>query len=918
MFSSLVLFLACQKSPDTDKPPVTDPIGTILKLTPSNNSPVYGENVVFTAQLSANEIGGRLPQGYISFKMDDTIVCDRVTITGDAVNEMSANCKLPIEAVVGSHIITAHYAGDEDAYAASSQSTVYNIQPLPTTVQLIADKPNPTYGESVFFTATVNLDTRSEIHNAKGTIQFKIDDKVIDTCDSKPLNDNQATCTTQLFLDVGKYPVIAIYNPENKNYAGSEKSIDGYLISLANTYVDITALPDNPKYGQSVLFTATVRTDTPDKNGDPLKGTIAFSLDGKSTDKTCDSVQLDEKKQSRCTFDILVDAGKHEIKADFTPDSQNYNKSFNSKNDYTVSTAKTTLDLQSSSSNPVYDQKIKITAKLDTEDGISEKAEPPLGTVNFNLDGKPIASCQSIVVNNQQAICDNFIVPGTDDATITAEYVPSDKHYQISNGYLYLKIRSQTCEIKSTTIDYNTMCTAENGCRISMTCDNSATTMSKVLNNSKASMTKPHQKDEPKIIFTVDSTKGDYIKSIDPNFPALLETKDHIGQNIPSSWYVIKQSDDDKQDKLTLNCAVENSNIVCSGFAPVGQNFTMKGTLSDDTGSAVSITLDDISVTPMPNSDSTQLCGQFGTTHQRIFDCSMRVKNYAGFGTGAGDNGFTPFTLGQSDPDQNWFLVSCPGTDNQECFWLSPVMTKDNPSLANDEFDSLGHPMIDYSKTDDGRNGRLLWSGVSKKSYDFFEANGKNPYKVPDAYYDFYPENSAIPIRKDYIYNPLSTSTPRILPDDGVSEIYSAVQNETSLCSPASVSGDITLLSGKAYEWQMPSYPMAFSLTGGGEYKSGEKTWCESENYPSPLMCNSHGFRAISKLPGFTEDGFFLSSIYGIKNQDHPDEYEIGPYTFLILGLDNKSDLGVIFPGSFVLDNNESVVLPIRCVSGKW
>lgn len=374
----------------------------------------------------------------------------------------------------------------------------------------------------------------------------------------------------------------------------------------------------------------------------------------------------------------------------------------------------------------------------------------------------------------------------------------------------------------------------------------------------------------------------------------------------------------------TLNCQVSNKRgqttcnlddnfndttgcfVTCTGFYPIATNFTLNGSIQRNgpfgpTRSPLTQTF--IVTLSSPNKGGTDAtCGYLAntpvTTYQRIFDCYAKVQKSAGFGNL--NQGSTPFiasdicTSGMQicDPDLNWFLVYSPTTNPDDRFWLSPVLKADNPVVGINQQMTIAPFRYFTESYDTFKAGwkmssiigqRLLWSGVSKNPYNFFQANGTSPYdlgKSNDAGYGYYSEesrgqiaiqniNSIIPDTPSlcdpisgtcaWFYNPDSTLHPR-LDSDYKTSYNSPLLNEYSICDRVKLPmiSDPILLSeivtfknnttGEVYEWQMPSYPMVMTLTGGDDY-------CDTTASTQLAVCNPDGFRAISEIPGFNFSG---------------------------------------------------------------
>lgn len=917
-----LLFFACQKTPDDGKHPVTNAIATVITFTESVDPIIYNEPTIIKGTVVPENQLGRLPNGYITFLINGKVICDKINVSGDSITTRAAECPIPSDTPAGEYTIVANYAGDETAYRPSTASKQITIQAEPTNLNITATANDAHYGETISFTANMTPDARGVNKSVSGNVEFFVDGKSTTSCQNIPVANNQATCQLPMFFDVGHHTISATYHPQDKNYLESKNSVENYSITAAETSIKIDGLSNNITYGQTLTVTATINGSVQNPSIPPV-GTVKFTLDNNQGIPKCDAVIVSKQKAS-CSFDVLTTPGKHTLHVLYNSGSPNYKDSDVSQ-DYQENKAIPTIQVTADPTKPNYGQNIDLAATLVLSN-LSKDAVSPSGNVNFVFNGAN-NFCQNVTVQNKIALCQNYPVTKFSN-TIIANFVSNDDYYANANNSL--NFTTQPCHVTTITIDYNQTCSFDSGCKFKFKCEN-AQIIPALLNQSKAGRTL-RSTDEDTLTFYIDTEKSDQYLQTKGELPALLEIKDHIGQNISPTWYIVKQSADDKQKKFTVSCAfTDDSYVECSNFAPIGSEFTMKGMLHENNGNdEIPVEFDDVKISPLKNPSTTQQCGLFGTTYQRIFDCSMRVKDYAGFGNDDENNGFIPFVLGTSDPTQNWFLVSCPTTNDDNCSWLSPTIieqnssiNKKNPAVDTGEYDSLNRPMSDYI------GQRFLWSGRSTSLYNFFEANGKNPYNDPDpnAHFDYYPsqENEEIYPTRNVIYNPLSTLSPKITSDtDIVKNTYTAAQNTKSLCSSATSDNKIPVIPGFEYEWQMPSYPMILSITGGGK-KGGFCGINEIPDKHKTIFCNPYGLRSGSKIPGFgntdaeNQGAFWSSSINTIGDEKTPDDHTIPPFIFVFSGDANAG--GVDFLAPFYDQENTPITpntYPVRCVSAKW
>ncbi len=365
-------------------------------------------------------------------------------------------------------------------------------------------------------------------------------------------------------------------------------------------------------------------------------------------------------------------------------------------------------------------------------------------------------------------------------------------------------------------------------------------------------------------------------------------------------------------------------------------------------------------------SDSVVPCGNNSafTTYQNLALCNATYagnnpsytilpKSSAGFGNAMG--GSTPFTTIRGtqcptgfncEPDKNWFLVSCPGTAStlDSCSWLSPIITTDNPAAGVGGYDSNLVSMTDLAldpnsttyAQDRLTKGRFLWSGTLPQNYNFFEANGKNARMTsPDPSYNFYPlvsqfikllqqnQGGTPDMNGPLILAPGFVSGTVPVMANGAANIYlnayNAVNSTINVCQTAqnNSSSSLPQSSLSTYNWQVPSYPMLYTLTGGG---TSTEHFCEvgGNGYDSDgrAVCNialsgvsqfAAGFRAIDPLPGFFSDANFLETLISSSVSDPAD-----PGVAVLTNTDAPLRKGSV---GFIPSDQKSSV---KCVSTIW
>jgi sugar lactone lactonase YvrE len=270
---------------------------------------------------------------------------------------------------VGTHPISAVYAGDSN-YAGGTSATVDSqvVNPAQTTTT-VAALPNPGIaGAAVALTATVQATLGAGTQT--GTVNFT--DAGV-SLGSAALN-KAGTATINPVLAAGAHSIVAIYAGDGNN-GGSTSSALPLNVVLATTSTELTSTPNPSLAVSSVTFTAKVAG-----NGGVPTGSISFVADGSAIGSSA----LDATGTATLSYASLA-VGSHAMTAIYAGDANNA-ASTSSALTQVVQAIPTVTALGTASSagqNPV-------TILVATVVGLSGPA--PTGTVSFSSGATVIGS----------------------------------------------------------------------------------------------------------------------------------------------------------------------------------------------------------------------------------------------------------------------------------------------------------------------------------------------------------------------------------------------------------------------------------------------------------------------------------------------------------------------------------------------
>lgn len=236
---------------------------TTTTLATAAPTAVFGQTVLLTA--SVNSQAG-VPVGTVTFR-------DGTTVLGTAPVNAAGQATLGVSLDVGSHALTASFAGTRGfGFADSTSAAVTETVNRAATTLALASSVNPTVtGQAVTFTATVAA-IAPGAGTPTGKVTFMDGNVVLGTVAVGP--GGTATFTTS-FAAAGGHVITAAYAGD-VNFIASSQALTEQVNAPTTQRATTTALVAsvNPaRVGHAVTFTATV--SDPSGTGTPT-GTVTF------------------------------------------------------------------------------------------------------------------------------------------------------------------------------------------------------------------------------------------------------------------------------------------------------------------------------------------------------------------------------------------------------------------------------------------------------------------------------------------------------------------------------------------------------------------------------------------------------------------------------------------------------------------
>ncbi|HYF79316.1 MAG TPA: Ig-like domain repeat protein, partial [Symbiobacteriaceae bacterium] len=338
---------------------------TDVTLVTSPNPTKYGDAVTFTATVTVEAPGTGTPGGEVIFKEGATEL-GRATLAGGTASFSTTSLS------VGSHSVTAEYAGSTSFAGSATAAAVTQVVNKGLTTTAIAGLPNPSvYGQTVTLKATVTANTAGTGTPA-GTVKFMSGAAELGQA---TLNGSGVAELTHVFNLVGTTSVEAVYQGDDSRFAPSTSTALSQVVNPAATSTALAVDLSNPSYGDNVTLTATVTATAP--GGGTPTGTVTF-MDGATSLGTKSLVG----GSASLTLNTLG-AGAHSLTAVYGG-SGDHVASTSVAASMTVAKATLTATLTSSYNPSVYGQGMDFTATLTPTGGV---AAAPAGVYDLMING---------------------------------------------------------------------------------------------------------------------------------------------------------------------------------------------------------------------------------------------------------------------------------------------------------------------------------------------------------------------------------------------------------------------------------------------------------------------------------------------------------------------------------------------------
>jgi autotransporter-associated beta strand protein len=353
---------------------VVNTANTTTTLSASPASPtIYGQQITFTAAVTAVAPGGGPVVGAVDFLDGATVLAAAVPLNGSGVATLQYSTL-----TVGTHAnITAHYNGTTNYNVSISSALSRTVNKASTSIILAANPVPSAYGVPAV-TATVVPQFSGA---PTGNVVFHVTNLGNSTTTNinATLSGGVATLTPQ---PVGNYSVTVSYNGDT-NFNGSNGGPTSYVVTQNQTTVTLASSANPGAYGIPVI-TATV---TPNVASVIVPtGQVTFSVTDTSSNNTT-NFQANLVNGVATLPPPPLNVGTYNITATFAGDS-NFGGDSDGPLTQIIQKSTTSVGVASSVNPSVIGQPVTFTATVSAVSG----AGVPDGTVTFFIDGNNAAT----------------------------------------------------------------------------------------------------------------------------------------------------------------------------------------------------------------------------------------------------------------------------------------------------------------------------------------------------------------------------------------------------------------------------------------------------------------------------------------------------------------------------------------------
>jgi len=411
-------------------PGVAQAVDTNTTLDTSANPSYFGQEIQLTATVYRSAPwGAETPSGLVTF-YDGGVELGSAVLP---VDEPYVAVLLVSDLSVGSHSLTAAYAGDADTNPSTSPAIFQNVLKSPTTIHILSDTPDPSVlGQPFLVTGTVNTAVDPTLALPTGTVTAS--DGYGNSCQTEidPVTGDWSCAihATDAATSAGSTSLTAVYNGDGNFDADTTSISSAHTYTNPGTRTEVMGASTALVVNNAATYTVEV-IDTSDTPTIP-QGTVELSVSPSGAGVLSATVcNLDAAGQ--CTFTYTPSGGDdspHIVTAVYVPaDGDAHDPSTGS---YAQDVVKRSADaFLTCSPGTAYIGQPVTCSVLVVDDTTEPLPEIPQGNVVFDDGGKNGVFASDSVPLNAEGVCVVVYTPAAYDAgttIITATYAGSSVH----------------------------------------------------------------------------------------------------------------------------------------------------------------------------------------------------------------------------------------------------------------------------------------------------------------------------------------------------------------------------------------------------------------------------------------------------------------------------------------------------------
>jgi subtilase family serine protease len=344
---------------------------TSLTVVPATTTPIAGNSMQVTANLTATIAGTTIPTGTVTFTMDGSTVGSTSLVSGTSAYQ---TITVP---PTGLHVLAASYSGDSNYNSSISPSVTFTVAKTATTTVVTPSTTTPALGSTLPVSVSI---TPAAVGSTlpSGTVTFTLDGAAAGTVAVQVGSPSTANITLAA-LTPGTHTLTATYSGDTY-YATSTGAAATITVPKSPTTLLVTPATTAPAGGTALVVTATLTATTP---GSSLPtGTVIFTLDGTSVG-TSAIVSGSPSTATVTLASTAVIPGVHVLAATYSGDSY-YGASTAPPVTMNVTKGSTATTLTPSTLTPTAGGSMVVTASITSPNPV---ATLPSGTVTIMEDG---------------------------------------------------------------------------------------------------------------------------------------------------------------------------------------------------------------------------------------------------------------------------------------------------------------------------------------------------------------------------------------------------------------------------------------------------------------------------------------------------------------------------------------------------